>query len=92
MALLEGSLDMTGYVDAAEYRGLRFESPVVGDGRTRQFRIRHGLGVRPAQVALYDGAGRAARAAYRCLDDAELVLSFYYPPAAGESFVAVVRR
>ena len=92
MARLEGSLEITGYVDAAEYRGLRYESAVVGDGRTRSFRIRHGLGCRPAHVALYDGAGRAARAAYRCLDGAELVLTFYYPPAAGETFDAVVRR
>ena len=92
MARLEGSLDVTGYVDAAEYRGLRAESTLVGDGAARRFRVRHSLGARFVRLTLYDGAGRSARAAYRCVDDAELVVSFYYPPAAGELFTAVVRR
>ena len=41
MARLEGSLDVTGYVDAAEYRGLSAESTLVGDGAARRFRVRH---------------------------------------------------
>ena len=92
MARLEGSLEITGYVEAAEYRGLRFETALVGDGRTREFRVRHSFGRRPVSLTLYDGGGRAALAAYRCPDDSELIVSFYYPPAAGEAFTAVVRR
>ena len=32
MALLEGSLKVTGFVEAAEFRGLREESVLTGDG------------------------------------------------------------
>ena len=91
MALLEGSLKVTGFVEAAEFRGLREESVLTGDGMTRRFRLRHGLGSRFVRMTLYDGAGRRVYAPYRAVGDSELTVSFYTPPAPGETFTAVIR-
>ena len=68
MALLEGSLKVTGFIEAAEFRGLREESVLTGDGAARRFRVRHGLGSRFVRLALYDGAGRRVYAPYRAAD------------------------
>ncbi|MBQ6158073.1 MAG: hypothetical protein IJJ20_03580 [Thermoguttaceae bacterium] len=91
MALLEGSLKVTGFVEAAEFRGLREESVLTGDGAARRFRVRHGLGSRFVRLALYDGAGRRVYAPYRAAGESEVTVSFCVPPAPGETFTAVIR-
>lgn len=92
MALLEGSLRITESVEAAEYRGLRDEAVIVGDGRRRDFLIPHTLGTRHVLPQLYDNSGRPVFAQTRPVSASEILVSFFAPPAAGESFTVVVRR
>ena len=92
MALLEGSLRVTRFVDAAEYRGLAERSDLVGDGERTSFLVSHSFGSPHVAPALYDSRGRPVYAASRPVGSSEILISFFYQPRAGETFTLVVRR
>ncbi|MGI5832160.1 MAG: hypothetical protein ACOX6D_06455 [Thermoguttaceae bacterium] len=92
MAVLYGSLRITGWLAAGEYRGLTESSRLVGDGRRDAFLVSHTLGARNVHPTLYDDAGRIVCAALRTVSDSALLITFFTPPAAGETFTLVLRR
>lgn len=92
MALLEGSLRVTRFVDAAEYRGLAERSDLVGDGTRTSFLVSHSFDTPHVVPALYDSRGRLVYAASRPAGPSEMLISFFYPPRAGETFTLVLRR
>ena len=92
MALLEGSLRVTGTVTAGLFAGLREEVRIVGNGSVSRFSIVHGLGTKLIFPLLYDAEGRIVFAAWQCLSENTAEVSFFYPPLAGEVFTAVLRK
>ena len=92
MALLKGSLRVTRYVDAAEYRGMAERSVLVGDGTRTSFLVSHSFNTPHVAPALYDSCGRLVYAASRPVGSSEILISFFYPPREGETFTLVVRR
>lgn len=92
-----GNLFVDGIIRAANYppkenEGGREEHKITGDGESRKFKIRHGLGIKNICAVLYDEQGRFALTSFKCLSNMDVQIIFFYPPAEGETFKVVLRR
>ena len=92
-----GNLFVDGIIRASNYpprenEGGRQEYQITGDGQTRKFTLRHGLGLRYVSASIYDEQGTFSLASFKCLSELDVQIIFFSPPPEGVTYTVVLRR
>lgn len=98
MARLDGDLNVTGNISAANYPppdsggGGREIATITGDGKKRVFFLTHTLGVKEVQVSVYTFDWKLCIARVVLQSIGNFAVTFANPPGLNEVFNIVVTK
>lgn len=98
MARLDGDLNVTGNISAANYPPPdsgsvgRETATITGDGETVNFFLSHTLGVKDVSVSVYAPDGSLCLVRIALTSVGNFVVQFVDPPAENETFKVIIHR